>query len=437
MLKQNKKLLMGSILMTVGMAATHQAQAGNLALFGGKCKQPVGSLRIVEPENTTAWSSVGLSLPTRIIRVLVNDSKCFTVVDRGAAFDAAQLERNLASSGMLQSGQNIGAGQIRAADYVLVPDLLSQNANAGGTNLNAAGSQNAVWGKASAKASYSSHKKSAEVVLTLIDVRTSEQLASVSAEAKISDKMVALAAQGKGRGIDGQVGFSNWSNTEIGKVVQEAYGNAFKSLLKDADRKNLVNHQFSAPTAVQQVQYQPQQIVQPVYIQQPIYQQQVAPQYVEQQPQVQQAQVQQVSYQQQVAAPIVNQAVQNVQSAYMQQAAPQMQYQAAPVAVKQEPQYETGHIASPVVNALRYYHLSSPEEQAKLAAALNNMSPDAFGVFFKVLYMSPNRTFLASVARYPKHFEFAKKGVLKSMLTLPEKQRNALIAEYYNVIKNG
>src|SRR6185437_15894513 len=45
--------------------------------------------------------------------------------------------RALASEGDLRQGSNQGKGQIKTADYVLVPDLVSKNSNAGGFNAGA------------------------------------------------------------------------------------------------------------------------------------------------------------------------------------------------------------------------------------------------------------------------------------------------------------
>ncbi|HAD84646.1 MAG TPA: curli production assembly/transport component csgg, partial [Brevundimonas sp.] len=54
---------------------------------------------------------------------------------RGTGMSVAQRERELASGGDLQRGSNVGGGQVRAADYVLVGEIASQNANSGGNAL--------------------------------------------------------------------------------------------------------------------------------------------------------------------------------------------------------------------------------------------------------------------------------------------------------------
>ncbi len=67
----------------------------------------------------------------------MSKSKCFTLVDRGKGLAAAQQERALASGGELRGGSNIGKGQMKAADYVLVPDVAMKNNNSGGKRIGA------------------------------------------------------------------------------------------------------------------------------------------------------------------------------------------------------------------------------------------------------------------------------------------------------------
>ena len=97
------------------------------------CSKPLGTISVIEPEDgVNWWSGQQLPAPSKLIKVFVNKSRCFTLVDRGVGMGAAMAERDLAASGELRNRSNIGKGQIRAADYVLVPDLISQNSNAGG-----------------------------------------------------------------------------------------------------------------------------------------------------------------------------------------------------------------------------------------------------------------------------------------------------------------
>lgn len=216
------------------------------ALGSKKCPESAGSLRIVEPDDGMgAWASYGLPAPTRMLRVLVNDSRCFSVLDRGVGFAAAQAERALAQAGHLQDDQNIGAGQMLGADFVLIPDIVSQNPNAGGSNVGVqaasgqkrglmAGMLNVATLGISGK--MSSNKQTAQVVLTLVDVRTSEQLLSVTGEAKITDR--AWSTMVNASNVQGNAGvrLGSWENTEIGKVIQEAYEEAFEQMVADIQK---------------------------------------------------------------------------------------------------------------------------------------------------------------------------------------------------------
>jgi hypothetical protein len=79
------------------------------------CTRKLGALAVRQPQNKW-WEGLGLESPEALLKVFVQQSGCFTLVDRGAGFEMAQQERALAAGGQLQGGANIGGGQIRAAD---------------------------------------------------------------------------------------------------------------------------------------------------------------------------------------------------------------------------------------------------------------------------------------------------------------------------------
>jgi hypothetical protein len=91
------------------------------------CDKKIGTLAVTEPQNQW-WVALNLESPAALIKVFVSESKCFTLVDRGKGLQAAQAERALAASGEERAGSNIGKGQMKAADYVLVPDVVNQAA---------------------------------------------------------------------------------------------------------------------------------------------------------------------------------------------------------------------------------------------------------------------------------------------------------------------
>src|SRR5690606_28003301 len=98
-----------------------------------RCAQSLGTLSIVDGQANT-WSQLQLAPPQTLLRVVVQRSGCFRLVDRGAGMGAAARERELSAGGMLQGGSNMGGGPIRAADYVLVAEVASRDADASGGN---------------------------------------------------------------------------------------------------------------------------------------------------------------------------------------------------------------------------------------------------------------------------------------------------------------
>ena len=195
------------------------------------CARNLGTIAVVEPTGQNWWTGQRLASPAALIKVYVSRSRCFTLVDRGTGMQAMQAERALAAEGDLRGGSNIGKGQIRAADYVLVPDVASQNRDAGGTNIG--GLVGGLLGNRRAAAlvgGVNLKRSSADVVLTVTDARSSEQVAMAEGHATKTD----VGWRGAGGGIGGALlagGASGYANTEIGQVVAQAYLQAYADLV--------------------------------------------------------------------------------------------------------------------------------------------------------------------------------------------------------------
>jgi curli biogenesis system outer membrane secretion channel CsgG len=195
------------------------------------CDKKIGTLAVVEPENKW-WTSLNLESPEALIKEFVAQSKCFTLLDRNKGLAAAQSERALASSGEVRGGSNVGKGQMKAADFVLVPDIVNQNANSGGQKLGGlvggliGGAAGSVVGGVSLKS------KTADVVLTLTDVRSTEQVSLAHGHAKKTD-LGWGAGGGAFFGAFAAAGASSYANTEIGQVVTMAYLDAYSKLVAD------------------------------------------------------------------------------------------------------------------------------------------------------------------------------------------------------------
>jgi hypothetical protein len=195
------------------------------------CAKKIGTLAVTEPENKW-WVTLNLESPEALIKVFVSQSKCFTLLDRGKGLAAAQQERALAGSGEMRVQSNIGKGQMKAADYVLVPDVVNRNSNSGGKNIGGllggmiGGVGGALLGSISLKS------KTADVVLTLTDVRSTEQVAMQQGHAKKTD-LGWGAGGGAFFGGFAAAGASSYANTEIGQLVTAAYLDAYVKLINE------------------------------------------------------------------------------------------------------------------------------------------------------------------------------------------------------------
>ncbi len=196
------------------------------------CSHKIGTLAVREPQNRW-WDSLGLESPEALIKVFVMKSGCFTLLDRGKGFEMAQQERALASGGQLQQGSNIGMGQVKAADYIMVPDIVSKNGNASGTNVGGILGGFIGGGVGALVSSINISSKTADVVLTITNVRTSEQQAMEEGHGSKTDVGIGFGGGWGGWGGFGGAGISNYQNTAIGQVVVLAYIEAYTKLVGD------------------------------------------------------------------------------------------------------------------------------------------------------------------------------------------------------------
>jgi curli biogenesis system outer membrane secretion channel CsgG len=196
------------------------------------CEKKIGTLAVTEPQDQW-WTALNLDSPAALIKVFVSQSKCFTLVDRGKGLQAAQAERALSASGEERVGSNIGKGQMKAADYVLVPDIANKNRNSGGTNIGGMLGGLLPHGIGALVGGVSLKSKTADVVLTLTDVRSTEQVALEQGHAKKTDLGWMGGGGGGFFGGFAAGGASSYANTEIGQVVTMAYLDAYIKMVGD------------------------------------------------------------------------------------------------------------------------------------------------------------------------------------------------------------
>ncbi|QDE40318.1 peptidoglycan-binding protein [Luteibacter pinisoli] len=199
-----------------------------------KCGKKLGSISVVEPEgNVHWWTEQQLPSPTRLIKVFVQKSGCFTLVDRGMGMGAAMRERELAAGGDLRGGSNLGKGQIKAADYVMVPDLVASNRDAGGAAVGALVG-GLIGGSAGRLASsITLNSKTADVVLTVTDVRSSEQVAMVEGHGEKNDIGFGGGGGLWGSAAGGSAAVGAYASTTQGQVITAAYLDAYTKLVDE------------------------------------------------------------------------------------------------------------------------------------------------------------------------------------------------------------
>jgi Curli production assembly/transport component CsgG len=194
-----------------------------------RCDSPKGTLAVVEPQSQMGQElqRYGLGSPTAVIRMLVQQSNCFQVVERGVAMGNMMQERSLASSGELQRDQNVGKGQMVAADFIVTPSVVFSENNAGGVG-GALGGLLGNRGRAIGAIAGGLKFKQAETSMLLVDSRSGIQVASAQGSAEKADFAIGGALLG---GISAAGG--GYSNTAEGKVVVASFLDNWNNIVRN------------------------------------------------------------------------------------------------------------------------------------------------------------------------------------------------------------
>ncbi len=200
-----------------------------------RCTKSLGTVAIVEPDNQW-WREMNLGSPEAIIKVFIQQSGCFGLVNRGRAMQSRAMERAMADSGELQSGSNLGRGQVKAADYYIEPDIVTGNKNSGGNAIGGVlgGIGGGLFGRGfGAIAGGINIKKSeASVTLSVVNARTTEEEALVQGYARKSDLSFGAGGGGLfGGGTFAAAGGGGYQDTAIGQVIVLAYLDAYTKLV--------------------------------------------------------------------------------------------------------------------------------------------------------------------------------------------------------------
>jgi hypothetical protein len=214
-----------------GSAGGASAQNANAQLQ--RCDQTLGSLAVIEDQSSQWYDELTreykLTSTVPLIRLLVQQSNCFVVVERGRALAQMQTERALEEAGELRKGSNFGVGQVVAADYSLNPMISFSQQDAGGLGsaLNFIPYGGGVLGSISAGLAGNLKFREAATTLTLVDNRSGLQLAAAEGSSSKTD----FGALGGILGSAGGGRLGGYSNTAEGKLLAAAFADAYNRLV--------------------------------------------------------------------------------------------------------------------------------------------------------------------------------------------------------------
>jgi curli biogenesis system outer membrane secretion channel CsgG len=210
-----------------------------------RCERPLGTIALVE-ERSAASAAEGLPAgmaalirmaeaqnggsqrvdPLPLLKMLVAQSGCFQVVDRGSGFDALQRERELAAGGSVAGAHN--QATLKAADYLLQAKVIYSDSDSGGSG----GGLGSMF---PGGLGFKQKVKASQTMLTLVEVKTGIQQAVATGSARKKD----LSILGGGILTNAGVGAlgGTYTSTDMGKITSLAMLDAFSKLTRQAQAR--------------------------------------------------------------------------------------------------------------------------------------------------------------------------------------------------------
>jgi hypothetical protein len=207
---------------TVSGAAGGQAAEGQNTQLE-KCAETLGTMAMQEDVNAPWYAqlrghNLGSTVP--VLRLMIQQSNCFVIVERGGAMRNMMQERALQQSGEMRGGSNFGQGQMVAADYTMSPSIqFSGNTGRGSVGSYLPGIAGVIAGSVG--------RNEAATTLLLIDNRSGVQISAAEGTAKNFDFGI-FGAAWAGLGAAG----GGYSNTPQGKVIVAAFADSYNQMVK-------------------------------------------------------------------------------------------------------------------------------------------------------------------------------------------------------------
>ncbi len=201
-----------------------------------KCERAFGTIALNEPssEHMQYFARYSLGSPTALLRMMIQQSKCFVVLERGAGMAVMKGERALAADGEGQSGSNMGKGQMVLADFVMNPAIQVVDNNAGGAGGVIGGLGRRVGlGAVAGGVKF----KEASTTILIADARTTVQIAAAEGKAKKKDFSLGMFGWAGGMFAGGGA----YTSTAEGKVIAASYLDNYNTIVKQLrDDANMV-----------------------------------------------------------------------------------------------------------------------------------------------------------------------------------------------------
>jgi hypothetical protein len=209
-----------------GAAGGESADGNNDGLE--KCGETLGTLAIDEDTGSSWYHELGshqLGSTVPVLRLMIQQSNCFVIVERGKAMNNVMREREFARGDESRAGSNFQKGQLVAADYTMSPSIQFSAKTGGG---------NAMVGAFSGKLGLlgalggSIGRNEASTTLLLIDNRSGVQISAAEGTAGNFDFGLLGGAFGGG----GFAGGGGYAKTPEGKVVVAAFADSYNQMVK-------------------------------------------------------------------------------------------------------------------------------------------------------------------------------------------------------------
>lgn len=207
-----------------GAAGGAQAEGQNGKLE--QCEESLGTMSLYEDQNASWWyqlreRQLGSTIP--VLRLMIQQSNCFVIVERGKAFANMERERALMQSGEARGGSNFGQGQMVAADYTMSPEIQFSGKTGGGGG----GLITGALGYLTAAAA-NVGRNEASTTLILVDNRSGVQISAAEGTAQNFDFGFHALSFFDNSAVSG----SAYAKTPQGKVIVSAFADSYNQMVK-------------------------------------------------------------------------------------------------------------------------------------------------------------------------------------------------------------